>query len=248
MQDCGIPLDRVVDSLSDLKILKRCDSYKDALENIKDFDGVKHVIKNYSSFFDFRPLGYLIEIFGTDKNKEQFKRYEKDFEQYARRRLCECPSTIVTTTPSDHIKLHVKYEREFTQAKLVDIKQFQCRLSAVLKVPSHVLRLVSVDKGCIQLTFILPNSIIEDVLPLSADQKSAMVEMHVLKFSCRDYHLHFATEKVCVLVHKVCLNMDTSGTKDLVSRVRAKRGNPPHPSNFVGCIIHGMLSGQSTCS
>ena len=195
LEDRHVSLTRLQSSLSDLKLLKRCDSYEDALKSVKDYDDVKRIIMDYSSFFDFRPLVCMIEIFGTDEDKQKLKRYEEKFEQYAQRRIYECPSTILSATPPDHVQLCIKYESEFTEAKLVDIKQFQSRLSIITNIPPHMLQLASIKEGCIELTFILPGFIKKDILPLSADQKSALTEIGISKLSCKNYE--FKVENMC---------------------------------------------------
>lgn len=163
------------------------------MKSVKDYDDVKRIIMDYSSFFDFRPLVCMIEIFGTDEDKQTLKRYEEKFEQYAKRRIYECPSTILSTTPPDHVHLCIKYESEFTEAKLVDIKQFHSRLSVIMNIPPHMLRLASIKEGCIELTSIFPGFIKQDILPLSAEQKSALIEIGVSELSCENYQFKVET-------------------------------------------------------
>ena len=190
-----VPLKRLVRLLKGLKALKRINSSKSAsivqsyeyvLENITDIEDVKDVIQEYSTFFDFRPVEYMIENVGLEKDRQLLEKYKEDFEHYIKRRVFECPCEVGPSNAPNSTELCVKLESDYD--KLVELKQFQCQLSSVLEVSIHVLRLSSVKDGCIQLTFLIPSFIQEIIFPLSKEQETAMKELGIIELWCESYH------------------------------------------------------------
>jgi hypothetical protein len=190
-----IPLKKLVRVLKGFKALKRVNSSKAAsviqsyeyvLENIADIEGVKDLIEEYSTFFDFRPVEYMIQNVGLEKDRQLLEKYKEDFEHYIKRRIFECPCEVGPPEAPNSTKLYVKLESDYD--KLVDLKQFQCHLGLILEVSVHVLRLSSIKDGCIQLTFLIPSFIQEAIFPLSADQERDMKALGILKLWCGNYH------------------------------------------------------------
>ena len=100
--------------------------------------------------------------------------------------MFECPTKIGPTHTPNNKELHVKVE--FDYSKLVELKQFQCRLSLILEVSVHVLRISSIKEGCIQLTFLIPSFVQEAIFPLSAEQEAALKELGIIQLSCDNYY------------------------------------------------------------
>ena len=127
------------------------------MENITDIEEVKDLIEECSTYFDFRPVEYMIQNVGLERYRQLLEKYKEDFEHYIKRRVFECPCEIGPPEAPNSTKLYVKLESDYD--KLVDLKQFQCHLCLILEVSVHVLRLSSVKDGCIQLTFLIPSFI-----------------------------------------------------------------------------------------
>ena len=189
-----IPLKKLVRVLKGFKALKRVNSsksesvirsYEYVLENIADIEGVKDLIEECSTFFDFRPVEYMIQNVGLERDRQMLEKYKEDFEHYVKRKIFECPCEVGPLEALSNTKLYVKLESDYD--KLVDLKQFQCRISSILEVSVHVLRLSSVKDGCIQLTFLIPSFIQEAIFPLSPDQERDMKKLGIIKLWCENY-------------------------------------------------------------
>lgn len=190
-----VPLKRLVRLLKGLKALKRINSSKSAsvvqsyeyvLDNITDIEGVKDVIQEHSTFFDFRPVQYMIENIGLEKDRKLLEEYKEDFEHYIKRRVFECPCKVGPSDAPNSTELCVKLESDYD--KLVELKQFECQLSLVLDIAVYVLRLSSVKDGCIQLIFLIPSFLEEAIFPLSKEQEAALKELGIIQLCCGSYH------------------------------------------------------------
>ena len=189
LEDRQVSLDRLVQYLEEP--LGR------ELKHLSTIEDVRHIIKENSSFYDYQFLEYMINLAGTDSNKEQLSNYNDAFAAYAQHRVFECPSHFgAEHNPSD-IELHVKLDERY-ECKLDELKKFQSRLCIVLKVKVYVTRLFSVEKGCFQLIFLLPKYIQVSAFPLSVEQEKELVLLHVHMLSCGNYVFSAPNLKVIV--------------------------------------------------
>lgn len=119
-------------------------------ENFKSIDDVQNFIEKNSSFCDYEIVKYIIHLAGAEKDEQCLQEYEKCFEVYAQSRVykIQCPSTIdASPTSPDSLssKLCIKLDSEYdeVQRNPNKLKQLQCRLCNLLKIP--VCKLVSIE-------------------------------------------------------------------------------------------------------
>ena len=159
----------------------------DKLEHADTINEVFAVIKVFCSFFNYELIEYLIERVGTDEDKTHFKDYQSKFAEYARRRIYESPPKTAMCTP-DQSKIYIKLESRYSEKhSLNDLRNFRFHLSELLKISPYALRLCCIEKGCIRLTFQLPNFVKQRVFPLTSDQESGLQKLGVTQVVCGDY-------------------------------------------------------------
>ena len=62
------------------------------------------------------------------------------------------------------------------------------RIAEILHVKLAALNIVRVDPGCVQLTFMIPKFVAQEIFPLSDDQTSALSrDVAVIRLECGDY-------------------------------------------------------------
>ena len=49
--------------------------YEETVENFKDYNDVKGIVEEYSTFIDYSPVEYMIDAIGTDRDKEELLEY-----------------------------------------------------------------------------------------------------------------------------------------------------------------------------
>ena len=162
-------------------------AHKDMLEKSNSIEDIKDVIEKYSSFCDFRLVEYLIGLSGTEEDKQELEKYVMEFENYALRRVYECPSEVgATCMPSDS-KLCVKLDSVYDDYSFIQLKRFEGKLASILKVSTETLRFEKIEMGCIQLTFLIPNFVKEFTFPLSHDQEIKLFQQQVKYLTCGNY-------------------------------------------------------------
>jgi hypothetical protein len=162
---------------------------------ISNVQEAQRIIEDNSSFYDYQLVEYMIEVTGTESDKQALQKYIESFTHYAQRRIFECPAKLATRTPGD-VKLMIKLDAHY-KWKLAELKEFQNRICKILQIPFYVSKLHCVKKGCFKLTFLVAShNIKETTFPLTPEQKAALVKLKVIRLVCGKYREDFRREMV----------------------------------------------------
>ena len=185
------------------------DSKKPALQNFfqelrsaGSIEDVLYIIRDYISFFNYRVIEHIIDELGTDQDKVELQNYEKDFDEYSKRRVYESPPEYGSKSSADHADLIIKLDSVYEEFTVKELKKFQYRLSRIFYVSSQsVLRLCKVEEGCLQLIFEIPSFVQQEIFPLSSEQENALEAECVIRLTCGDYQF---VPKVCIYCVVTC--------------------------------------------
>ena len=170
-------------------------SFIKELRSAGSIEDVLFIIRDYISFFNYHVIEHIVEGLGTDQDRAELQNYEREFDEYSKRRIYECPPEYGPKSDAEQVDLVVKVDSVFEEFTVKELKKFQYRLSRVFCVSSQsALRLCRVEEGCLQLIFQVPSFVQEEIFPLSSEQQSALAAEGVTKLTCGDYQF---TAKVC---------------------------------------------------
>ena len=173
------------------------------LQNAGSIENVLWVIRDYFSFFNYHVIEHIVNGLGTDQDKVELKDYKKDFRQYSKRRIFECPPIYGPMSNADHTDLVLKVDSAYDQFTVEELDNFEYKLSRIFGVSSQsVLRLCRVEEGCLQLIFQMPSFVQQEIFPLSSEQEKSLAAEGVIRLTCGDYQ--FAA-KVCILMCSLML-------------------------------------------
>ena len=200
----NVPVDKLVTHLLSLGAFDPV--YKDSqkpvlhtffqeLQNAGSIEKVLYIIRDYISFFNYHVIEHIVNELGTDQDRAELQNYEKEFGQYSKRRVYECPPVYGPKSDADHTDLVVKVDSMYEEFTVKELKKFQYRLSRILQVSSQsVLRLCQVEEGCLQLIFQVPSFVQQETFPLSSEQERILAAEGVIRLTCGDYQF---VAKVC---------------------------------------------------
>ena len=161
------------------------DKLKSLPEN-PEFVDVSDIVLEYCSFFDYDLLSYLVEFFGSDKDNSDLGAYEKSFEEYAKRKVYECPSEVGEVSDSEQERtVVVKLDHHYEGCSLNTLINLRKKICDILSI--KFMKLCRVERGCICLTFQLPSHVLDAILPLTDQQKELLSSLHVLFIMSGDY-------------------------------------------------------------
>ncbi len=164
---------------------------RDCIEELQAADNIDRVFliltsRGYMSFFSYHIIECIINAFGVQQDKENLRDYTTKFNEYSKRSIFECPAYSLAR--KDQANLVVKIEGvNFEECNLSHLAAFKSRISDIINVTDSTLRLCTVEKGCVQLTFQMPHFVKEVVFPLSESQKAALRVEGVTRLTCEDY-------------------------------------------------------------
>ena len=93
------------------------------LQQAQTVDYAMSVIDGYCSFFNFHVLELIIEQLGSPEDVANLSDYKKDFSEYAKRHVFQCPSEIGTMTFGD-AKMIVTLNETFNKYSLSTLHLF----------------------------------------------------------------------------------------------------------------------------
>ena len=151
------------------------DEHKEEIRKAQTISEIFVILDAYWSYLTYEILEYIIEHFGDDSDKERLKNYSEDLQEFCERRFFELPPK----SGSDSI-LSPKQERFTVKFNLHekstcrDVLLIRRKFSKILKVKLATLCLTRVDRGCVQLTFLIPRFVARELFPLSDELASAL--------------------------------------------------------------------------
>ena len=118
--------------------------------------------------------------------KKKLKKYKKRFQNYSKRRVCECSKDAFGEAKESDNIYKIKTDKILETFTIEELDKLQYEIRKILG--HKLIRLLKVEDGCIELTFRVLNC--DD--DISEDQKQALGDLGVLmqcnlsKKSCTD--------------------------------------------------------------
>ena len=189
----SVPLDDLVENVMALEAFDPV--FNKELKAAGTITGIFMVLNSYFSFFNYRILEHIIKELGVEEDKSRLQTYKVHFNEYAKRRIFECPSEFGPVSDAGHADIIVKLDLEYENFRVADIELFCHKLSEIVHISSQgILCLCRINKGCFELTFQVPSFVQQKIFPLSREQEMALEEEGVIKLKCGEYHF---LSKIC---------------------------------------------------
>ena len=172
------------------------------LYEVPDLIDVFETVRDYCSWFNHSLLGLIIEVYCEDNReiKKKHEKYRAHIQEYCKHRIKKCPlkNGFGHGGKKDKV-LIMKVDSEWEEIRIEQLEEVVINIARILKVSRHTLHLSSVEKGCVQVTFMVPNHIPAAVFPLSTEQETAMMKMGVIDIHCESYHFSCQVCTQCTL-------------------------------------------------
>ena len=157
------------------------------------------ILSDYYSWFNYLLIENLIRTFckRSQDIKDQLQEFKKNFSEYSKRRISECVHSdgYGPGRESDVKELVLKVDKKWSIARVEQLTRIRNTVAKILKVKKHTLYLRTVENGCFQMTFLIPEFVAATVFPLQfpTEQKAALLEASVIELHCDGYHLQLST-------------------------------------------------------
>ena len=166
------------------------DEHREEILKAKTISEIFNILCAYWNYLSYEILDYIIELYGiSDINKELLS-YSEELRKFCERRIFELPMPE-SGNGCDNLSRQEKFAVKLNVRegiKCEDIGRIKGRIAKILGVNPAALIIHRVDAGCVQLTFLIPRFVAQEILPLSDEQKSALSENAlVIRLECGDY-------------------------------------------------------------
>ena len=167
------------------------DEHGKEIKGAKSVSDIFIILSAYWNYLSYEILKHIIECFGTSDDKKRLENYNEDIENFCKRRIFELLENGGDTDDIHNqkqakvvIKLDVR--EDITYKEVFQIRQ---RIAKILCVNLATLVIHSVDTGCVQLTFLVPKFVAQEIIfTLSDEQTSALSkDASVTRLECGDY-------------------------------------------------------------
>lgn len=161
------------------------DRYKE-LKKVKNIGEIFEILRDYGSFFSHKIIEFIVKKLGTVEDQEKLAQYERDFHEYCKRHVFECPyfSTKSPKFPDLVMKVDMKVLQN--QYTLEAQEEFEDKVVAVLGIANHALKLCSLSEGCLLMTYQIPSAAEDAICSLKQKQKIDLTELGIVSLVCGD--------------------------------------------------------------
>ena len=193
-------------------ITRKNHRYREIFEDCDTIDKLFDEAEKHWSFFDYDLIELFINCIFEDEHHlmVRLKAYISYFKEYARRRVCECPSNVFEDEKKNGKVVVFKIEEcNFEAMTVGELKKLCSRLNSA--IGSYKLRLLKTDPGCVQLTFRALPSADEMIQKLTREEKQALRNMGVLSITYGEQTLNLVSPSEEMSEHEKTTKKTTSG-------------------------------------
>ena len=147
---------------------------------VEDFEHLKaakcmmdimEIVRSYCNFFSYDIIEELVLALGNEGDKKNLSKYTEEFNEYAKRKVYECPTELSPVTETGQAIVYVTLDENYDNSTLSHLRCLHQKLCQILQIPSSVVRLCRIEPGSIKLVFSLPKPLLKDIFPLSHGKK-----------------------------------------------------------------------------
>ena len=178
------------------------DEHRQEIKGAKSIPEIFIILSAYWNYLNYEILEYIIEHYGTSDDTERLRDYDEKLHNFCKRRMFEVPmpvrgnGTENKSSPKQE-ELYVKLD-VWEDIPAEQINQIKRKIAKILHVRPATLQICSITKGCVQLIFLIPKFVAQEILPLSHEQTSALSrDVSVIRLKCGDYTFEVCYNPVC---------------------------------------------------
>ena len=184
------------------------DEHSEEIKSAGSISEIFNILSTYWNYLNYEILEDIIELHGTSEDAERLKNYSKELVKFCKRRSFELPPDSGngnTLSPKqERFRVKLNFRKDTTYEQLLQIRG---RIAKILKIRLAALVLSHVEEGCVQLSFLIPKFVAQEIFPLSQEQTSALCkDVSLIRLDCGQH-----TFEVCYnFVHYYRFNVHTT--------------------------------------
>ena len=198
-----VPMKHVTEVLNGFGTCKSVSRYSKISAFQEDFERLKaakcmveimEIVRSYCNFFSYDIIEELVTALGNEEDQKNLSKYIEEFNDYARRKVYECPTELSPVTETGQAIIYVTLDESYDDCTLSHLRLLQQKLCQILQISSCAIRLCHIESGSIKLVFSLPEHLLKDLFPLSHGKQILLLALKITKLS---YCSHYSSLPQC---------------------------------------------------
>ena len=174
------------------------DEHSEEIRKAGSISEIFNILSTYWNYLNYEILEDIIELYGTSDDTGRLRKYNEELHKFCKRRIFELPpegGNGNTSPKQERFRVKLNLRKDITYQQLLQIRR---RIAKILKIRLATLVLSRVDEGCVELTFLIPKFVAQDLFPLSCEQTSALSkDVSVIRLKCGNYMFEVCYNPAC---------------------------------------------------
>ena len=150
---------------------------KKKIEMAESVQKIFLTLRKYTSFFNYEIIERLISQYGTSDDKKMLQGYCQTLDAFCQRNVYEIPPNSFSNPRPEAKQLVLKCTQD--TLTLHDVQAIREKAAKILHLKYSTLQLYSIEKGCIELHFLISSAVADHIFPMSPSQQLALSEIGV---------------------------------------------------------------------
>ena len=198
---CSIDVSKVIDFIEDyIELLlsprfhkpQTIESIEKEFEHVNTIDQLFKTLRKYVSWFNFELVIKLVNTFITDETDLQrkwstYREKIKDYFKNNNTQAVQIADSIefgLSDVPGTKVMIAKVARDDYT---LNDLYFFHKLIADALEVPQYKFYFCTIDNGCMELKYSIPDFYYSVLFPLTNQQCQSLAEIGIIKITCHEY-------------------------------------------------------------
>ena len=156
---------------------------KSDFQKAKSVDDIFDVVGEHFDYLRYSPLKYAIDLYGGDELKKEMADYESEMKMFRKETRLEIFSEVCDDEPEkvngNFSEMVTKHDIDWATATLEDVERFRVEVCRELSLYDFSLNLVRVARGCVEVTWKVPKSLVTYIQKSVKPNSQSMREHNV---------------------------------------------------------------------
>ena len=156
---------------------------KSDFQKAKSVDDIFDVVGEHFDYLRYSPLKYAIDLYGSDELKKEMADYESEMKMFRKETRLEIFSEVCDDEPEkvngNFCEMVTKHDIDWATATLEDLERFRVKVCRELSLYDFSLNLVRVARGCVEVTWKVPKSLVAYIQKSVKPNSQSMREHNV---------------------------------------------------------------------
>ena len=156
---------------------------KPDLNQAESVDDIFDVIGEHSDYLRYSLLKYVIDLYGSDELKKEMADYESEMKVFRKKTRLQIFSEVCDDQPEkvngNFSEMVTKHDINWATATLDDVERFRIEVCRELSLYDFSLNLVQVARGCVEIMWKVPKSLVAYIQRSIKPSSRSMREHHV---------------------------------------------------------------------